>query len=54
MDLNPWSDGRIDLLKVSLQKETAADGWSTVETDYFETNIPTDKVRLSADGVDLR
>jgi uncharacterized cupin superfamily protein len=53
VDLNPWSDPRIDLLKVSLQKETAADGWSTVESDYFEPNIPTDKVRLSADGVDF-
>jgi hypothetical protein len=39
-------------LKVSLQKETAA-GWSTVESGYFEPNIPTDKVRLSADGVDF-
>ena len=35
VDLNPWGSPDIDLVKVSLQKETAS-GWSTVESDYFK------------------
>jgi hypothetical protein len=52
VDLDPYADARIDLVKISLEKQTAA-GWSTVESGYYKPNIAPDKVRLSADGVDL-
>jgi hypothetical protein len=52
VDLNPWGSPDIDLVKVSLQKETAS-GWSTVESDYFKPDIPSDKVYVDADGLDF-
>ena len=52
VDLNPWGSPDIDLVKVSLQKETAS-GWSTVESYYFKPNLPSDKVFHDANGVDF-
>ncbi len=52
VDINPYGDPNIDLVKVSLQKETAS-GWSIVESAYFKPTLDTTKVRLTADGVDF-
>jgi hypothetical protein len=52
VDLNPWGSPDIDLVKVSLQKETAS-GWSTVESDYFKPTLSSDSVRITEDGVDF-
>ena len=53
VDLPIAPDSRIDLLKVSIQSQTAANGWSTIESKYFEPNVFAPKVRLTADGVDF-
>jgi hypothetical protein len=53
VDLDPWADPRIDLIKVSLQKKTGANGWEIVESAYFKPTLGTDKVRLPGDGVDF-
>ena len=53
VDLPIDADSRIDLLKVSIQSQTAASGWSTVESKYFEPDVSPVKVRLTADGVDF-
>ena len=53
VDLPIDPDSRIDLLKVSIQSQTAASGWSTVESKYFEPDVSPVKVRLTADGVDF-
>ena len=42
-----------DLVKVSLQKQTATSGWTTVESSYFDPDFTTDKIKLTADGIDL-
>lgn len=53
VSLNPYSSPRIDLVKVSLQKQTARAGWTTVESKYFGPDFTADKVRLTSDGVDF-
>jgi hypothetical protein len=53
VDFDPYGDARTDLVKVSVEKQTAADGWPIVESGYFKTDMPTRKVRLSPDGFDF-
>ena len=53
VDLNPYGSNRTDLVKVSLQKQTATSGWTTVESSYFDADFTTDKIKLTADGIDL-
>jgi hypothetical protein len=53
VDLNPWGDYRVDLIKVSLQKKTGANGWTIVESAYFKPTLESDDVRIHADGVDF-
>ena len=53
VDLNPWGDYRVDLIKVSLQKKTGANGWTIVESAYFKPTLASDDVRIHADGVDF-
>jgi hypothetical protein len=52
VDMNPYADASIDLVKVSVEKETAS-GWSIVESAYFKPTLSQDKVRMTADGVDF-
>jgi hypothetical protein len=54
VDLNSWGSPDIDLIKVSLEKETASTGWSTVgQSAYVKPDIPNDKVYDDADGLDF-
>ena len=53
VDLNPYGSNRTDLVKVSLQKQTATSGWTTVESSYFDADFTTDKIKLTGDGIDL-
>jgi hypothetical protein len=52
VDMNPYGSASIDLVKVSVEKETPS-AWSIVESAYFKPTLSTDKVRLTADGVDF-
>jgi hypothetical protein len=52
VDLNPYGDPDIDLVKLSLEKETVS-GWSIVESAYFKPTLTADTVRLTAGGVDF-
>jgi hypothetical protein len=55
VDLNPYSDPNIDLLKVSVEKQTASNGseFSIVESAYFSPSTTPDKVKITSQGVDF-
>jgi hypothetical protein len=53
VDLNPYADADIDLVKVSLQQETASGGWSIVDSAYFSPTIPQDWVQVTGEGADF-
>jgi hypothetical protein len=55
VDLNKYSDDNIDLLKVSVEKQTASDksSFSIVESAYFSPSTAPDKVLITSKGVDL-
>jgi hypothetical protein len=52
VDMNPWANPNIDLLKVTLQKETAK-GWTWIESGYFKPNMSEDTIRVSSKGIDF-
>jgi hypothetical protein len=53
VDLDPYADDDIHHVMVSVQKETASSGWSTVESETEYVNTHADNVKITADGVDL-
>jgi hypothetical protein len=55
VDLNPYSDPDTDLVKVSVQKQTASSGsaFSIVESAYFSPSTAPDKVKITSPGVDF-
>jgi hypothetical protein len=55
VDLDPYSDDNIDLLKVSVEKKTASGGsaYSIVESAYFSPSTAPDKFTLNSQGVDF-
>jgi hypothetical protein len=55
VDLNPYSDADIDVVKVSVEKQTAADGtnFSIVGSANFSPGTAPDKVMIRSNGVDF-
>ncbi|MFN8110475.1 MAG: hypothetical protein U0Y82_11625 [Thermoleophilia bacterium] len=53
VDLWAPDDPDIDLMKVSVQKQTNGKDWSIVESAYVDPGFHSDGVSLSADGVDF-
>jgi len=55
VDLNPYSDADTDLLKVSVEKQTAANGsqFSIVESAYFSPGTIPDGIGMTSQGVDF-
>jgi hypothetical protein len=55
VDLSPWSSPDIDLLKVSVEKQTAAGGsdFSIVESAYVSPGTTADNVEFTSKGVDF-
>jgi hypothetical protein len=55
VDLNPYADPNVDLVKVSVEKQTASGGssFSIVESAYFSPSTAPDKVLITSKGVDF-
>jgi len=55
VDLDPYSDARIDLLKVSVEKKTASGGsdFSIVESAYVAPQTSSDSIEIDSGGVDF-
>jgi hypothetical protein len=55
VDLDPFSNADIDLVKVSVEKKTAAGGssYSIVQSAYFSPGTSPDDVEIDAKGVDF-
>ncbi len=55
VDLSPWSSPDIDLVKVSVQKQTAAGGsdFSIVESAYASPGTTSDNIEFTSKGVDF-
>jgi hypothetical protein len=55
VDLDPYSDPTIDLLKVSVEKQTASggSGYSIVESTYVSPATWPDEIEITSQGVDF-
>ena len=55
VDLDPYSDPTIDLLKVSVEKQTASGGsdFSIVESTYVSPATWPDAIKITSQGVDF-
>jgi hypothetical protein len=53
VNLQRYSDDRIDAVVVALQRETAFTPWMTIESAVYELNTWTDRPKITEDGVDF-